>query len=163
MIKLKSFPIDRADEANSFMQEFPPRSTDKQSGIVFHNGTIVVIYDDGVINPKDREGKIRGEIEGDQSKLMLTQHSLEQARVALAEEKKMLTKLAPKGYETGMTDTQIRKLFNEYVTKETIEEFKDAVGPVENRIQNLENEILLDTHEVRRIEASIKGWQALLK
>ena len=67
MIKIKSFPLGKHEDANEFLLTHPPRSTEKQSGIVFHNGSIVIIYDDGVENPEDLKGKVRGEIDGDQA------------------------------------------------------------------------------------------------
>ena len=172
MIKIKSFPLRKHEDANEFLLTHPSRSTEKQSGIVFHNGRIVIIYDDGIENPEDLKGKVRGEIDGDRSKLMLIQHSLEQAKSALREENLELASRSPEGYEHGMKDEQIRLLLKKdasvsgidmtHVDNVMLQNFKDYVAPIEQRITNLENEILMDEHEVKRITNSIIGWEKLL-
>lgn len=167
MIRIQTFPIDKAAEANAFMEANPPRSTDKQSGIVFHNGNIVIIYDDGKVNPEDRKGKIRGELEGDQGKRMLIEHSLGLAKSALDKELENLRAMAPEGYKIGMPDEEIRKLLATgteaaHIPNTHIAKFKESVQPIELHIQNLDNEILMDTHELKRISSSIQAWEKML-
>ena len=145
------------------MKEHAPRSTEKQSGIVFHNGQVVIIYEDGIENPEDKKGKIIGEREGDKQKLLLVEHSLNQAKAALEEETKSLEEIVPKGYKTGMSDSEIRKLMTgDYTPAELISKLREKVEPIEARIENLNNEILMDTHEKKRLTYSISAWDKML-
>lgn len=167
MIKLKTFPVEKSEEANEFMQMHPPRSTEKQSGIVFHNGHIVIIHDDGEVNTEDLKGKMRGELEGDRSKLMLVEHSLGMAREALDAEIEQLYTVAPKEYKVGMPDEEIRKILAigteaTHIPNTHVAKFKESISPIEMRIQNLDNEILMDTHEINRLKHSIKSWEKML-
>lgn len=167
MIKLKTYPITEADSANEFMKEHPPRSTEKQSGIVFHNGHIVIIHDDGSLNPSEEKGRIYGELEGDRGKMFLVKHSLTMAELALDKELEDLQKLVPEGYQMEMGDDELKKLLAvgteaTFVPKAQVEKFKESIKPNEDRIGNLKNEILMDNHELNRLEHSLRGWEKML-
>lgn len=167
MIRLKTFPIEQTEQANKFMEDHPPRSTEKQSGLVFHNGNIVIIHDDGTNNPEDHKGKVRGELEGDRSKLMLVEHSLGIAKEALDAELAELYAIAPKEYKIGMPDEAVRKILAKgteasHIPNTHIDKFKESIAPIEMRIQNLDNEILMDTHEIKRLKHSISAWDKML-
>ncbi len=150
MRKIKSFPVEKHEEANKFMAENPPRSTDKQSGIIFHNGHIVIIYDDGVECEVDKQGHLKTLLEGERAKLWLVEHKSEVARIALKD-------IAPKGYVKGMSTTQIKKLVEE--TGAPYEKVQSIVA----QIENAENTLLMDEHEVRRLGYEIKAYENLLK
>ena len=103
---------------------------------------------------------------------MLVNHSLEQAKSSLREENLELASGSPKGYKRGMKDEQIRLILKKdaavsgvemtHVDNILLQNFKESIAPIEQRITNLENEILMDEHEVKRITNSIIGWQKLL-
>ena len=151
MIKIKTFPIEDAENANKFMLKNPPRSTEKQSGLVFHNGNIVIIYDDGKFNPNDRLGRIRSLLEGERAKLEIVEHSRSVAAVALEQE-------APKGWKRGMSQKEFREICakesgnNEYIPAQMIDQ---RMG----RVEQLDNQILMDTHEVRRMKIEIQAYE----
>lgn len=155
MIKIKTFEIKEAEAANKFMAEHPPRSTEKQSGLVFHNGSIVIIYDNGEVNPKDREGVITTQLEGDRSKLLLVEQQLKMAEISLAD-------IKPKGYVEGMSHNKIKDLLtkNGGIAGEINAEL---VNSIITQVSNAENEIRMDRHEKRRLEYSIKAWEGMLK
>lgn len=155
MIKIKTFPVEKSEDANKFIEKNPPRSTDKQSGMVFHNGTIVIIYDDGVVNPNDRVGTIKTQLEGDRSKLLLVQQQLKMAEISLEDVK-------PKGYVSGMSHNKIKELL---VKKNGISNDINAelISSIINQVTNIENEIRMDRHEERRLGYSIQAWEEMLK
>ena len=150
-IKLKSFSMEKTEEANKFMLENPPRSTEKQSGMIFHSGHIVIIYDDGKENPKEREGMLKGLLEGERQKKALTFHKLTMAQLAL-------DRIKPVKYVLFMSDTRLNKLLEEQGMN-NYEERKAIV----NEIANLENEIKMDSHEIKRMDYEIEAYQLELK
>lgn len=151
MIKIKAFPVENYEEANAFIKDNPPRSTEKQSGMIFHNGNIVIIYDDGFENPVDREGTIKTLLEGARQKLWLVEHQLETAKLALEE-------LAPKDFEPKLSSSKLKELVKEEMPDA---EYKDIESRV-NQIENAENTLTMDLHEYKRIEREIKAYENLL-
>lgn len=155
---IKSFPIADYDAANKFMAENPPRSTEKQSGIIFHNGFIAIIYDDGKDNPNDKKAMLAHLLEGDREKRSLVEHSIEVTGLALAE-------IVPKGYKEGMSKTKFKELL-------AVEGKKDKEGKayieaaevdnVLNQITNLENTNRMDKHEYNRLTREIKAYETQL-
>lgn len=155
MIKIQTFPIEKSEEANKFIEKHPPRSTDKQSGLVFHNSTIVIIYDDGKVNALDRTSKIETQLEGDRSKLMLVEQQLKMAEISLKDVK-------PEGYVTGMSHTKIKSLL-EKKNGISSEINADLINSIVTQVTNIENELLMDRHEKRRLGYSIAAWEDMLK
>lgn len=152
MIKLKSFPIEKTEEANEFIASNPPRSTEKQSGIVFHNGNIIIIYDDHQENPLEKTDTFISLLSAKRKERMIAQHSMITAQIALDDMK-------PKGYSSKLSDTQIKKLLEEQGNG--LLEYKDIKAVMEQMV-NLENKILMSKHEIRRIDFEIKGYEKML-
>lgn len=169
MIKLKSFPIEKYEEANDFMEFNAPRSTEKQSGVVFHNGHIVIIYDDGQENLGDLEGKIKTQMAGDRNKRMLSEHSLEEVQVALPEATTKLISLKPEGYVQGMSNAELKRILEkegkdtEGIKAADYAQIRDTIDAAQQQVDNLENQKLMDEHEVRRLTYSVKAWEKMLE
>lgn len=154
MIKLKTFSIEQAEEANTFMKKNPPRSTDKQSGIIFHNGSIVIIYDDGVDNDYEIVGTIRGEIEGATKRLFIIEHKVRTAKLALE-------KIKPEGYVSGMTNSKLRDLLKAQTGDKYIP--ADKLDSMQAQIESLEQTLMIDAHETERINLETDAYRAMLK
>ena len=156
MIKLAAFDItSEVEEFNKFVEAHPPRSTEKQSGIVFHDGYAVVIYDDGKENPEEKRSLIRSLMEGERHKLFLVEHSLGEAQAAIK-------KLRPNGYKKGMTATELRKLLEKNTG---VEDYIPAeqLNSVHAQLEQLENQVLMDTHEMKRLNYSLDSYQNMLE
>lgn len=151
MIRFKIFPISEYDEANKFMEKNPPRSTDKQSGVIFHEGNFVIIYDDGKEHPTKYKDTIAHELEGKRTELWLTEHKKTTNQIVLDE-------LVPKGYEFAMDSYKVEKL----IMADGLSDSKTIKSIIE-KIANAENEILLANHEGHRLEIEIKAYEKELK
>lgn len=170
MIKIKTFPIEFTEEANAFMEQNPPRSTEKQSGVVFHNGYIVIIYDDGTENPIDKIGMIKTQLEGDRTKKSTIEQSKLVAEIALKDLENEMKAVRPKWYDETLSHTELKRHISEEsgvptkdVNEGMIEALKEKVSGVANKTEATKNEILMDNHELKRINYSIAAWESMLK
>lgn len=161
MKRIQSFPIGEYEKANKFMELHAPRSTPQQSGVVFHNGNIVIIWDDGKEHASDKVGFYKHLLEGDREKLWIVEQSIENTKIALAD-------IKPKWYVDGMSKTDIRKKLEEEAVVKKDKEGKEYI-PTEqvdeliNQITNLENQDRMDKHEFNRLTREVKAYENLLK
>lgn len=168
MLKLQTFPISEFKEANAFTEKHPPRSTDKQSGIVFHNGSIVIIYDDGKEHPEALKATMRTQLEGDREKRMLSEHSLAQVNSALADAMANLASLMPEGYKPGMANGELRRILEasgkstEGLKPSDFVAVRDTIDRAQEKVDQLEAQKLMDEHEITRLTHSITAWEHLL-
>lgn len=154
MIQLKSFTISEegVKSFNKFVEKNPPRSTEKQSGVIFHTDKVLVIYDDGRDSPNEKIGTLRSILEGARNKKLLVDLKVETAQIALKEMK-------PKGYTKGLSDAKLKELIKS--EGGDLLDY-DTVKSIANNIANLENTILMDSHESRRLGYEIKANEELL-
>ncbi len=147
MLRLKTFPINDADAANEFCKENPPRNVEGQSGVMFHDGNIVVVYDDGVVNPLQKRAAILALIESEEQKKFVTEHDLGQNKISLA-------KITPEGYTVGMS----LQAFN------ALQGIADAeaANSTYSQIQQTEQNIAMQTYELDRITNSLASYQEML-
>ena len=174
MIQLKAFKVEDYEDFNQFVEKNPPRSTEKQSGIIFHEGNILVIYDDGRDNPQDRRAMIKTHLEGTRQKKAIIEIKLETARVALPHVKANLDKIRPKWYRSGMSHKEIRKFMGEekpakdgkvapeFLPAEAIDNMVQKMDGLQGQINSLVDQILLDEHEVARLGYEIEAQEKLL-
>lgn len=170
MIQIKSFPIsdEGTSDFNAFIKKHPPMATEKQSGIIFHQDHVLVVYNDGVHNPEELRSLARTLCEGDRHKKFLAEHSKKNAEVALKHEKYLFDTKAPHGYKTTMTNGEVRKILSKegntaYIPEETITELRQGFDAALGRIQSLENQILMDEHEISRLGFSIEAYEEMQK
>lgn len=100
MIRVKSFPIDQSDEASEFMREHTPFTTERQSGLQFNMGYIVITYDDGIFNFKNIVDKFRNLIGKEIETIELQKHNILRNNHTIDE-------LKPKGYKKTLTDKEL--------------------------------------------------------
>lgn len=160
MKRIATFPINEAEKANAFMEKNPPRSTPQQSGIIFHNGFITIIFDDGKPTLSDKVGFYTHLLEGDREKLWLVEHSIEVNAKAMAD-------IKPKWYTANMSKTEIKKHLEKEAVVKKDKEGKayiptEEVDTLVNQITNLENEEKMDKHEFNRLTLNIKSYEKLL-
>ena len=153
MIKVQSFRIEDTEALNVFMEKHPPRSTEKQSGLVFHNGFFIVIYDDGRENPNEMKSLARSLAEGERHKKFLSEHSLLEAKAALKA-------LEIPGYKQGMTKEQLRKLIEK---DSNVKDYIPAeqLNSLHAQLESLSGQILMDEHEIKRLELSAEAYKKL--
>src|SRR5258707_14208959 len=106
MLKVKSFLLSEADEASKFMVDHPPFTTEKQSGISYTVTHIMVMYDDGVYNPKSITSKWRTLINQEKEQIDLEGHSIKRSQTTIKE-------FAPKKYSEKLSVHEIVKLCSE--------------------------------------------------
>ena len=103
MLKLKSFLLSEADKASEFMEQHPPFSTEKQSGIAYTVTHIVITYEDGLYNPKSIVSKWRTLINQEKEQIDLETHSIKRSQATIKE-------FAPKKYKENLSVHEIVKL-----------------------------------------------------
>ncbi len=147
MLRLKTFKIEDADTANEFCKANPPRNVEGQSGVMFHDGNIVVVYDDGIVNPLQKRAQILALIETEEQKQFVTEHDLGQNKLSLAS-------ITPEGYTAGMT-------LQEFNTLQGVEN-KDAINSTYSQIQQTEQNIAMQTYELDRCTNSLASYREML-
>lgn len=147
MLRIKSFDIKDTDAVNEFTKINPPRNAEGQSGIMFHDGNIVVVYDDGIDNPATKRSNILALIEIENQKQFVTEHDLGQNISSL----KAIT---PEGYKEGMTLQEFNAL------QGIIDE--NAINPVYAQIQQTTQNIDMQTYELDRITHSLASYNEML-
>ena len=103
MLRIKSFLLADADAASEFMEQHPPFSTEKQSGIAYTVTHIMCTYDDGIYNPKSIISKWRTLINQEKEQIDLENHSIKRSQATIKE-------FAPKKYKENLAVHEIVKL-----------------------------------------------------
>jgi IS1 family transposase len=152
MIKIKSFPLDKADEASDFLIEHTPLSTEKQSGIAYTVSHIMIMYDDGVFNYKNMVNKWRNLIGKEIETIEVNKHQIKKNNRYIAD-------LAPKGYKQSMTDVELVKLCEEEGDKHSkaLERVK-AIVEIENNNLMCSHTVMNAMKEIELYEESIAGY-----
>lgn len=145
MIRIASFPIDKFDEANAFMDTHQPRSTEKQNGIVFHNGNIVIIYDDNRLVSTNPIARVSNLLQDEKDKILNN-------KIVMAMGKDGLERFAPKGYDPKMSDTKLKDL---------IQQANPTLGY--NDIKEIVSRLTLYTNQVLQAEFTIKESEFAVK
>lgn len=103
MIRLKSFPIEKADEASEFMEKHTPLTTERSPGIQLNMGHIVITYDDGEVNYRNFVDKFRNLIGKEIETIELHKHNIVRNNALIKE-------ITPKGYKRNLSDKELLEL-----------------------------------------------------
>lgn len=181
MIKIKSFNLDKADEASDFLIDHTPLTTDKQSGIAYTVSHIMVMYDDGVFNYKNIVNKFKNLIGKERENIALNTHEL-------ARNKFNLKKRVPKKYKSGLSTEEILKLcaeqdgveltqgrINYLVTLGNADEQKQKkeygsltgaeikISQLVNEIISIENNTLMAVENIRHSQDEIQLYEETIR
>lgn len=151
MLKVKSFPLDKTDEANLFMETHLPLTTDKMNGIQINMGYLVVFYDDGILNKKHIVQKFQSLISKEEEEIILTKDKIARLR-------NLIQKTVPAGYKDNLTDNQLLELCivqgDSNVVKKG-QEKSDAAMRVEGIILQ-ENDLKMQVGHITDCQENIK-------
>ena len=159
MIKIKTFTHEQAEEANKFMFEHTPISSEREGisgGIKLTPNYIVLLYEDGEFNYQSMIDKNRALIVGEIAKIEtfkteVMKHSLE------------LKKYAPKGYKKGLSDDDLLLLCKEEEGSDSSAHKRakvrvEAIAEIENKLLMAHKTIEQAMGEIEIYEKSIKKY-----
>lgn len=152
MIKLRSFPFDKTGEANEFLIDHTPFTTEKGSGIAYTPTHIMITYDDGIFNYNNIVNKFKSLIGKEIEMIELNKHQIKKNNYYLKE-------LAPKGYKKNLTD---KELFELCKAEEGENGYKKAKERT-NSIAELENNNLMCSHTVMNSMREIELYEETIK
>lgn len=150
MLRVKSFPLEKTDEANAFMEDHMPHSTDKMSGIQINMGHLVIFYEDGILNQKHLAQKFQSLISKEQEEIVYSKDKLMRLR-------KVIKKTVPKGYKETSTDEEVLALCMEEGDSK-----QDAKRRVEG-ITLQENDLKMQVAHVMECEDNIQMFEESMK
>lgn len=149
MLKLKSFTLDQLDEANDFIEKNPPRSTERQSGLIFHEDRLVVIYDDYRVNLLDKKNITYALYEKELQTLIVTEPKLEIT-------KRELKAITPPEFEEGDSKNVLEsKLRAKNMSK-------DDINYLINHLLAFQSNIVLNTATIEGCKENIAYYEELL-
>ena len=149
MLQIQSFKVGEDKEFNEFVKNHPPRSSEKQSGIVFHGDRAIVIYDDFVVDELNKKNIIYSFYENAIQKLITIEPDIEITKLELEQ-------ITPKQYEIGDS----RNVLEAKLKRDSWK--KEDIDYVLNHMEALQSKLILDTASCDGAKDKIKIYKTIL-
>lgn len=157
MIKIMTFPLDKAEEANEFMSKHTPIASEREGvsgGIKLTPNFIILLYEDGTFNYQSMIDKNRALIVGEIAKV-------ETFKIEVLKHTQSLKQFTPKGYKKELKDTDLLELCKKEEGTDS-SAHKRAKARVDS-IMEIENKLLMAVKTIDNSLEEIKVYEQAIK